>query len=992
MRASTRLLPALTLGAALVVGQTLRGQDRDAKREMFAAMAWRGIGPVNFGGRIVDIAVHPTNTAEFYVASATGGIFKTTNGGTTFAPVFDAQAAISLGDIEISPAAPEVLWAGSGEANNQRSAYAGNGIYKSEDSGKTWVHVGLEGTDHLARVVAHPKEKDVVWVAAMGPLYTPGPHRGVYKTADGGKTWRKTLFVDDDTGFCDLAVDPQNPDVLFAAGHECRRRPWNLTEGGDGGGVWRSTDAGETWRKLRGGLPSGTLGRIGLAVFPRDGKTVYAYIENRNPASPQPPARDAGEPSAADNRDSRDDTRQPRDADAGAATENEPRPNDAKEGVTAPPAKSTDAKAKAPESGGDAGRRDADVALAYDAIAWERAYWRELTAPAAAAAADGRIKGGEIWRSDDGGDSWKCVKERLISDRADHYFYYFGQIRVHPQDADAIFVLDVNVHTSADGGKRWRTNFARGLHADHHALWIDPQDTRHMLLGNDGGLAQTFDSGETWDHFDTLPLAQYYAIGVDLRDPYRIYGGLQDNGTWGIPSRSQRGAGITREDAYRIGGGDGFYAAVDPTDPDTVYAESQFGALFRYDHRTGRTKSIRPRAPRGTPPLRCNWSSPIALSPHNPRTVYFGTQFLHRSFDRGDSWTIISPDLTYADPDKLGGNVPHCTITTIAESSRRAGQIWVGTDDGRVWVSKTSGERWTELTDRFPGMPSRLWVSRVEPSPHDADTAFVSFTGYREDDQRPWLYMTTDGGETFKSIANDLPAQAINVVRQHPRNADVLFVGTDLGVHVSVDCGGSWYPLPTDMPTNPVHDLVVHPRENDLIAAAHGRGLFILDITPLEELNAEVLGKAVHTFAPRDGILLGRAPSRGWPGQRTWIATNGETRPVFWVYVREDLAEPLRLVVRDAAGKELFTRSNLKEAGLHKIPWRTARGQRGGRRGGAAGGADTVADGQFVLEVAHGDEVVKHPFRVRVGPGWAPGFSFGTEAEAEGERSERPWY
>lgn len=968
-------------GFALALLASAAAQDATMLREhVFASLSWRGIGPVNFGGRVVDIAVHPSRTAEFYVASATGGIFKTTNGGTTFTPIFDGQDTISLGDIEISTADPEVLWAGSGEANNQRSAYAGNGIYKSEDAGKTWVHMGLDGTDHIARVVAHPSNKDVVWVAAMGPLYTPGANRGVYKSADGGKTWNKTLFVDDDTGFCDLAIDPTNPDILFAAGHECRRRAWNLTEGGDGGGIWRSTDGGDTWKKLRDGLPAGILGRIGLAVFPGDGKIVYALVENRNPASPRAETRDAGESSsAADNRDSRE---------AGTHADT-PKADTPKVDVDAKASKEKEAdkKATSPDES------EPGASPAYDDPAWEAAFWHTRTAPAAAPA-NGRIKGGEIYRSDDGGDTWKCVKERLISDRADHYFYYFGQIRVHPQDANAIYVLDVAVHTSTDGGKRWRTSFARGLHSDHHALWIDPKNPRHMLLGNDGGLAQTFDSGEAWDHFDTLPLAQYYAIGVDMRDPYRIYGGLQDNGTWGIPSRSDNSNGLLREDAYRIGGGDGFYAAVDPVDPDTIYAESQFGAVFRYDHRTGRSKSIRPRAPRGTPALRSNWSSPIVLSPHNPRTVYFGTQFVHRSFDRGDTWTVISPDLSYADPDKLGGNVPHCTITTLAESKVRAGQLWAGTDDGRVWVSKTGGERWTELTERFPGMPGRLWVSRVEPSPHDADTAFVSFSGYREDDRRPWLYMTSDGGETFRAIANNLPAQPINVVCQHPRNADVLFVGTDLGVHVSVDCGASWYPLQTDMPTNPVHDLVVHPREHDLIAAAHGRGLFIMDIAPLEEMNAEVLGKGVHTFVPRDGLLLGRGPSRGWPGQRTWSAPNGETRPVFWVYVREELAEPLKLVVRDAAGKEMFTRSNIKEAGLHRVAWRTARAQRGGGRRGGGGGSDTVTSGQFVLEVTNGEDVQKRPFFVHVGRGWAPGFSFGVqEADGEGaaEQGTRAW-
>ncbi len=990
----------LVLAASLATTLATTGASQDVstaalRENVFGALSWRPIGPVNFGGRIVDVAVHPTKSAEFYVAAATGGLFKTTNGGTTFAPIFDSQAAITIGDIDISPAKPDVLWVGTGEANNLRSAYAGNGLYRSADSGKTWEHVGLDGTDHIARVVAHPTNADVAFVAAMGPLYTPGSNRGIYKTGDAGKSWKKTLFVDDDTGFCDLAIDPKNPDILFAAGYECRRRAWHFNEGGDGGGIWRSTDGGDSWKKLSGGLPDGILGRIGLAIFPRDSKVMYAFVENRNPASPRAAVPDNTE--AASVSAPTTEEKGEKEPDALKAEEEgkeaERKESEAKEG-DAPPARAS-RRARGGNGGGggddDGSEEDVPQGPAYDDPAWDRANHQALTAPADLPA-NGRIKGGEVYRSDDGGDTWKCVKERLISDRASHYFYFFGQIRVHPEDANKIWVLDVGVHSSTDGGKKWNTSFARKLHSDHHALWIHPTAPRYMLLGNDGGLAQSFDGGETWDHFDTLPLAQYYAIGVDLREPYRIYGGLQDNGTWGMPSRGDTSNGIRREDVYRIGGGDGFVAVIDPTNPDTVYAESQFGVVYRYDHKTGGSKSIRPRAPKGTPALRSNWCSPIILSPHNPRTVYFGTQFVHRSFDRGDTWTIISPDLSYADQDKLAGNVPHCTITTLAESSKRAGVLWAGTDDGRVWVSKTAGERWTELTERFAGMPGKLWVTRVETSSHDADTAFVAFSGLREDDRKPYLYMTTDGGETFKAIITGLPSEPINVVRQHPRNEHVLFVGTDLRVHVSVDSGASWHPLQTGMPTNPIHDLVVHPREADLIAGAHGRGLFIMDITPFEEMNGEILGKAVHAFVPRDGILLGRGPSRGWPGQRTWSAENGETRPVFWVYVKEELAEPISLVVRDAAGKEQFTRSTIKDAGLHRVAWRSARapraggqaGQaRGGRRGGAAAAApaDTLANGQFVLEVTHGEDKQAHAFNVRVGPGWAPGGGFGPEEE-----------
>lgn len=950
--------PISTLFVA-VLTSSLAAQAPSAEfvsKDVLGKLSWRGIGPVNFGGRIVDIAVHPKKRAQWYVASATGGLFRTNNGGITFEPIFDKEKTIVIGDIDVAPSDPDVLWVGTGEANNQRSSYAGCGVFRSSDAGKTWSHVGLDGTDHISRVIAHPTNAEVAFVAAMGPLYTPGEHRGIYKTSDAGKTWKKTLYVDANTGFCDLALDPQNPDVLYAAGHECRRRAWHFTEGGNGGGIWKSKDGGETWSKLTGGLPTGILGRIGLAVFPADSKVLYAYVENRNPAPPQSEGRAGSE--TRGERTERED---------GEAKE-----NDNKEGAK-------DGKVAASEP------------VAYDDPAWDKAYWRAEMTPAAAVAADepynGRIKGGELYRSEDGGEKWTLVKGRLIGDRSSHYFYYFGQLRVHPQDDKRLWILDVSVHASTDGGKTWNTNTARRLHSDHHALWISPENPRHMLIGNDGGLAESFDGGDHWDHFDSLPLAQYYAIGVDMREPYRIYGGLQDNGTWGTPSRADNSGGLRREDTYRIGGGDGFYAVIDPTDPNTVYAESQFGALYRYDVRTGSSRSIRPRAGKGVPALRSNWSSPIALSPHNPHTVYFGTQFVHRSRNRGDTWEIISPDLTTADADKLSGNVPFCTITTLAESAVKAGVLWAGTDDGRVWVSKTGGERWTEVTERFPGKPAGIWVSRVEPSPFDANLAFVSFTGYRDDDEKPYLYMTEDGGETFKPIVNGLPNEPINVVRQHPRNEHVLFVGTDSRVHVSCDSGASWHPLQCDMPTQPIHDLVVHPREKDLIAGAHGRGLFIMDISALEELSDEILGKAVHAFAPRDGILLGRGASRGWPGQRTWTAQNGETRPVFWVYVREDLEKPISVAVCDATGKEVFTRNNIKDGGLHRIVWQAARaggqggrGARGGRRGGGGGAAaDTLAGGQFALVVKHGEQTQSYPFTVRVAPGWAPGMQIGPE-------------
>ena len=882
---------------ALLAPGFLPAQDDSAllAESLVNTPTWREIGPVNYTGRIVDIDVDPRDRSVWFVATATGGIWKTENDGASFRPLFTTEAAFSIGDIAVAPSAPDTIYVGTGEANNQRSSYWGDGVYKSIDEGKTWKNVGLTASQHIGRVVVHPTDPAVVFVAAAGALYQGSDERGLYRTKDGGENWERVHHVNADTGFIDVCIDPANPDRLLASSYDRRRRAWNFREGGEGSALWLSEDGGESWNKVDG-IPGGTIGRIGVEFAASDPKVAYAIVENLNPATTA-------------QRTPRGESARDRDAAPGAAT------------------------------------------------------------------ADARPAGGEIYRSNDGGKTFTKASSRRVGGEP---HYYYGQVRIDPRDPDRLFVLGIAVWSSEDGGKNWKTTFARGLHSDHHALWIDPADPRRSILGNDGGVALTYDGGRNWRHFASLPIAQIYSIGVDVREPYTVYGGTQDNGTWGIPARSTTNEALSRKDALKVNGGDGFCVQIDPVDPDVIYSESQFGGMSRQNLRTGERRSIKPSAERGSPRLRFNWMTPILLSPHDPRTVYVGSQVLHRSNDRGDNWVTISPDLTTNDPEKVAGNVPHCTITTIDESLVAHDQLWVGTDDGRVWTTRNGGGDWTELSDRFPGLPEKLWVSRVACSPHDADRAYVAFTGYREDDRKPYLYLTTDGGTSFRSIANNLPpAQSINVVREHPRNPDCVLVGTEFGVRASIDGGGSWLQLGKGLPTVPVHDLLIHPREEDVVIGTHGRGCWVLDATVLAELTAEVVGSNLHLFAARDGHRVRRVfSSQRYPSVADWRGDQPEAQPLFRYWVGEGADGEVNLRVLDVTGKELWSTRGENTPGLHELSWGGGGGGRarggfqlfgGGRRGGGGGGAS--GPGDYVCEISLGDDVQRVAFKVHPAPG-----------------------
>jgi photosystem II stability/assembly factor-like uncharacterized protein len=782
--------------------------------DLLKSFVFRPIGPAVTGGRIVDIEADPKRPTTIYVAAATGGLWKTVNNGTTWTPVFDDQKSISIGDIALAPGNSEIVWVGTGEHNNQRSAHYGDGVYKSLDGGKTWANMGLTESLHIGRIAIDPNNPDVVYVAAMGPLYKGGGQRGVFKTVDGGKTWTQVLKGDNDTtGFIEIVADPTDSKVLYAAAMDRLRRPWNIRDFGPGSGVYKTTDSGKTWKKLQG-LPTGSVGRIGIAVYPKNPKIVYLTVDNRNPST-----------------------------------------------------------------------------------------------------------GIEIYRSDNAGLTWKKVNEQ----RADGGSYY-GQIRIDPTNPDRIYLLATQGLRSEDGGKRY-TRIDRNIHVDHHALWIDPSNPQHMMIGNDGGLYFTYDDAATWDFINNLPIPQFYAVGADNAVPYNVMGGLQDNGVWHGPSRT-RGLGIINEHWKSILGGDGFYAVADPEEWSTVYTSSQFGAISRVDVLRAMQRGIRPR----DGGLRSNWMSPFLVSPHNPRVLYWCAQKVFMTLDRGDRWTAVSPDLTTNNPDKIKGNVPHCTITTIDESPKKAGVLWVGTDDGNVWVSQDNGNSWTQVNQNIADAPKEYWVSRVEASPHDAATAFVSYTGFREEDFRPFLFKTTDYGKTWTSISGDLPQEQISVVRQDTLNANLLVVGTEAGCYVTLNGGQKWLKLSNGIPASiPCQDLLIQDRDGDLVVGTHGRGIFILNISPLRQWSDDVALKDFQLFKPDRALATNIASSMFDPfnGSRRYVAQNPQFGATIAYYLKAASAEDVKIQILDADGSVIRELNGSKDAGINFVNWNLRRNQGG---------------------------------------------------------------
>lgn len=843
---------ALAHMASASAGAQQRAEARPEVRlteRLLDAFEYRSLGPFRAGGWISDIAVPErpgrAHLYTIYAAARHGGLWKTTNNGTTWEPLLDGEDVYAIGDIALAPSDPEIVWVGTGDAANARSSYSGDGVYRSKDGGRSWEHMGLEETHHIGRIVTHPDDPEILYVAAMGHLYSRNAERGVYRTMNGGESWEKVLFIDDGVGVIDLAMNREDPDVIYAAAYEKTRLPWHFEAGGPGSGIYRTIDGGRSWVRLGGGLPAGRIGRIGLDVYRGDPNVVYAVVENANLRPPTPA-----------------------EAEQDRATGRDPRQ---------------------------------------------------------------RVIGGEVYRSDDAGRSWRKMNS-LEDDVGGKAAYSFNQIRVDPNDDQRILVTSIGIANSDDGGRTWRdiewppTVMFPRMFGDVRSLWIDPDDSDRIIAGTDGGVHVSYDGGKTSDYYDNLPLGEFYSVEVDMEEPYNIYGGLQDHESWKGPSNSRSGR-VSLEDWVTVGTGDGMDNRVDQTDSRWLYNTSQFGDHHRVDQVLGTRTLIEPQRPDGEEPLRFNWNPPLEISPHDSRTIYAGAQVLLLSPDRGDTWREISPGLTCSDSAKIAGqgHVTYCTLTTIDESPVRAGVIWTGADDGRVHVTRDAGESWTDVTAALAraGAPDSLWVSRVFASHHRPGTAYVTKTGYRRDDFRPYVFRTADYGATWTRITAGLPEQPVNVVFEDRDNPDLLFVGTDLGVYVSIDGGGRWTRMRSNMPPAPVHDLLVHPRENDLVVGTYGRGVYVTDVTPLKELDQRVLSRRVHLFPiePKSYRPMGAWGNYALYGNRHLETPNEPQGLLIDYYLRVGADRPAVIAVADRSGTVVRKLEGPSQAGIHRVLW-----------------------------------------------------------------------
>ena len=736
----------------------------------FNGLRFRSIGPAFTSGRVIGFAVDPGNPARYFVGVASGGVWKTINAGTTWTPVFDNEGSYSIGAIVLDPKNPLVVWVGTGENNSQRSVSYGNGVYKSEDGGRTWRNVGLKSSEHIGRIAIDPKDSNIVYVASQGPLWGPGGERGLFKTADGGKTWKNILSISENTGVTDVVIDPNDPNTIYCASYQRRRHMWTLINGGPESAIYKSTDAGATWNKLRAGLPTVELGRIGLAISPVDSNVIYATVE------------------AADR------------------------------------------------------------------------------------------KGG-IFRSSDRGGSWERRNE------FDSTAMYYARVVADPKDVDRIYVMNVFLMVSDDGGRTLRRLGERSKHVDNHDIWIEPSNTEHYLVGCDGGIYESFDRGVNWDFKANLPVPQFYDITTDNAKPfYNVYGGTQDNFSFGGPARTRSASGIVNSDWFVTNGGDGFRSQVDPEDPNTIYSSLQHGVIVRFDKRTGERIGIQPQSGRNEDPMRWNWDTPFIISPHSHTRLYMASDKLFRSDDRGDSWQAISGQLSRnLDRDKLpvmgrlwsidavaknASTAFFGNASALAESQKKDGLIYVGTDDGLLQITEDGGKNWRKI-EKFPGVADMAYVSRIITSNHDANTAYVSFDNHQNADFKPYLLKTTDAGRTWTSLSSNLPKNGpVWAIAEDYVNPNLLFVGTEFGLFFSVDGGQKWIQLKGGLPTIAVRDLNIQKRENDLVVGTFGRGIYVLDnYAPLRLVKPEMLRQEAAVFPVKDALMYIQSQPIGGRGK-----------------------------------------------------------------------------------------------------------------------------
>jgi len=829
-----------------------------------SSIAFRNVGPALTSGRIADIAVHPKQHNKWYLAAASGGVWYTENHGTTFTPIFDSYGSFSIACVELAPSDDNIVWVGTGENNNQRSVAYGDGVYRSIDGGKSFTNMGLKKSEHIGNIIIHPTDPNTVWVAAYGPVWSAGGERGVYKTTDGGKTWERTLFISDETGISEIAIDPTNPDILYAAAHQRRRHEWTYIGGGPESTIHKSTDGGKTWREIASGLPQGEMGRIGLAVSPVDPNYVYAIIEGR----------------------------------------------------------------------GD--------------------------------------KGG-FFRSTNKGENWSKMSGFNTSGN------YYQEIVCDPFDKNKVFAMDTYLHHTEDGGKNFKMTGENKKHVDNHAMWIDPNNSDHWIVGCDGGIYETYTHAKEWRYYDNIPIIQFYKVATDNDYPfYNIYGGTQDNNSMGGPAATGNVTGIVNLDWYITNGGDGFESAIDPKDPNIVYAQAQYGWLVRFDKASGEKVPIQPLPGKGEDAYRWNWDAPLFVSPHDHKTIYFAANKVFKSSNRGDDWQVISPDLTQQiDRNKLevmgqvwtmdavmknASTTIYGNIVALDESPKKKGLLFAGTDDGLIQISENDGGSWTKMLS-FPGVPANTRVNMLTASMHNENEVFAVFNNHRSGDFKPYIMKSSDKGKTWVSISSNLPERgSVYCIKQDFIDPNLLFVGTEFGAYFSNDGGKNWTKL-GGLPTIAIYDLDIQQREHDLVAASFGRGFYVLDnYSPLRDLKKENLDKKAHLFPVKDAMLYISADplgldGTGFQGHNLWAAKNPDFGATFTLHIKdeyktlkqlrqekekalekdkkdvyypsfeeikkEEIEEKAQLiyVIRDASGKELKRLIHSPSKGISRVTW-----------------------------------------------------------------------
>jgi photosystem II stability/assembly factor-like uncharacterized protein len=958
---------------ALLISPPLPGWSAEPSasplgREWFKPLTWRCIGPANMGGRITALSVYEADPTTYFVATASGGLLKTTNNGITFEHLFDREATVSIGDVCVAPSNRDIVWVGTGEANPRNSVSYGDGVYKSMDGGKTWKNCGLKKTFQIGRILIHPKDPDIVYVGALGRLYGPNEERGLYKTTDGGDTWQKILFVDEKTGVIDMRMNPADPETLLVATYERQRDIYDSNDPakkiGPGSGLYKTRDGGQTFRKVTQGLPTGLLGRIGIDWYRKDPGTVFAIVESEKiGGGPRRIAAPAylgveGEDAPGGARLVRVDP----DGPAGAAGLTR---DDLIVAIDDKPIRSYRALSEVLRSHKAGDKVKVGVRRGQDTRTLDLTFGsRTGTPPGGPLPFSTRLGGqqeniqdrqgpdgfqyGGVFKSTDGGDSWTRINS--LNPRP----MYFSQVRVDPSDEQNLYVLGVALYRSSDGGKTFRPDGSRGAHADQHALWIDPRDGRHMVLGTDGGFYVTYDRMAHWDHLNFLALGQFYHVTVDPRRDYRVYGGLQDNGSWCGPSLTRSFTGPINEDWININGGDGYTCRVDPTDPDVVYATMQWGGMRRRNLRTGETALIRPSGPRER--YRFNWNTPFILSHHNPRIFYCAGNYVFRSLDRGDNLRVISPELPLT---KQG------TATAVAESPRNPDVLYAGTDDGALWLTRDGGREWKNIVKNVP-LPGPRCVAAIEPSRFAEGRAYVVFDGHRSDDDNPYVFVTEDFGQTWKSLPGNLPWGSTRCLSEDIENPDLLYLGTEFGAWCSLDRGQTWNSLNTNLPTVAVHAFAVHPTAGEIVAATHGRSLWVLDVTALRQLTAQARQATARLYKPAPAIRWQIEPARGRTNRRFVGQNPPGGAQVYYSLAKK--AEKVSLKVLDIDGKLVRELPVSDEPGLHAAVWNlTYTPQRGGGRSPRGGANAVAAEGRpaasgtyFVVLAVDGVETKQH--------------------------------